>query len=230
VFAWAKSIDEGSSEVNGNDNFNTIDNPYPFMPILQRAVSDWDVPQHLTLNFDWVAPSPHVGNALPRFLLSGWELGGIYTAQGGMPFTVQITGDQAFTGSHVKTSGQRPDLVPGCLPNAVSPGNPANYIIESCFTFPKAGELGDAARNSLRSPGMQDFDFSLFKNHNVGANERLKIQFRAEFFNLFNLTAFAPHTETIFTKAGVSLPGNAALIGPTAIDQREIQFGLKAIF
>ena len=80
----------------------------------------------------------------------------------------------------------------------------------------------------MRAPGMHDFDFSLFKNHNVG--ERLKIQFRAEFFNLFNLTAFAPHTVTIFQTSGAPQPGNAALIGPTAIDQREIQFGLKAIF
>jgi hypothetical protein len=70
VYAWAKAIDDGSSEVNNADNFNTADNPYPFDPRFNRGFADWDVPQHLAFNFDWLAPSPHLAMAAPRFLLS----------------------------------------------------------------------------------------------------------------------------------------------------------------
>ena len=96
VYAWSRGIDDGSSEVNDTDNANTADNPYPFDPKLNRGFTDWDVPQHLALNFDWLAPSPQISMAAPRFLLSGWELGGIYTVQSGMPFSVQMAGFDLF--------------------------------------------------------------------------------------------------------------------------------------
>jgi hypothetical protein len=233
VYVWSKSIDVGSSEVNNSDNFNTADNPYPFFPSLQRGVADWDVPHHLALNFDWLAPSPHLGMAASRFLLSGWELGGIYTVQSGMPFSVQSTkADRANTGFH--TSGaQRPDYVagPGCTPGAVNPGHVLDYINVNCFAPPKANQLGNVGRNTLRSPGLNDFDFSVFKNHNL-FNERLKVQFRAEFFNLFNWTNFLAGTQRIFTgkKALVPNQSGLGLLKQTATTEREIQLGLKFLF
>jgi Carboxypeptidase regulatory-like domain/TonB dependent receptor len=235
VYAWSKSIDDGSSEVNNSDNFNTADNPYPFFPRLQRGVADWDVPQHFTLNFDWLAPSPHVSMAAPRFLLSGWELGGIYTVQNGMPFSVQsTTADLANIGYHGQAP-QRPNYVggPGCTSGAVNPGSVLNYININCFAPPPANELGNAGRNILRSPGLNDFDFSIFKNHSI--KEKLTVQFRAEFFNLFNWTNLVGQTQRIFTgktasTVGPNATGLSLLIQQTAIDEREIQFGLKFIF
>jgi hypothetical protein len=233
VYVWSKSIDVGSSEVNNSDNFNTADNPYPFFPSLQRGVADWDVPHHLALNFDWLAPSPHLGMAASRFLLSGWELGGIYTVQSGMPFSVQSTkADRANTGFH--TSGaQRPDYVagPGCTPGAVNPGHVLDYINVNCFAPPKANQLGNVGRNTLRSPGLNDFDFSVFKNHNL-FNERLKVQFRAEFFNLFNWTNFVAGTQRIFTGKKALIPNQfgLGLLKQTATTEREIQLGLKFLF
>ncbi len=235
AYAWSKSIDDGSSEVNNADNFNTADNPYPFFPRLQRGFADWDVPQHLALNFDWLAPSPHLGMAAPRFLLSGWELGGIYTVQSGMPFSVQsLSKDRANTGAHGGIS-QRPDYVagPGCTPGAVNPGNVNTYINANCFVPPAPNELGNVGRNTLRSPGLNDFDFSVFKNHNL-FNERLKVQFRAEFFNLFNWTNFVASTNRIFTTddqgAIVTNQTGLGLRKQTATTEREIQFGLKFLF
>ena len=86
-------------EVNRNDNFNNVDNPYGFMPSLNRGVADWDVPHHVALNAVWDLPKPSTQMAVPRFLLSGWELGGIFTAQTGMPFTALIAADRAGTGT-----------------------------------------------------------------------------------------------------------------------------------
>lgn len=253
AYAWSNSIDEGSSEVNGNDNFNTTDNPYPFFPYLNRGPADWDVPQHVSLNFDYLVPSPHhFDNVVPRFLTSGWELGGIFVAQSGMPFSVQAKGDSAGTGTHLgANTSQRADYIggPGCSPNAVNPNTPGTYIMAQCFADPLTlnsqtgtyqGHIGDSGRNSLRVPGNQNFDFSLFKNHKM-FNEKLAVQFRAEFFNLFNWTDFGPHTQALFAapkrdasgaiiKPGALISGDTALISPTAFDQREIQFGLKFVF
>jgi len=234
AYAWAKAIDDGSSEVNNADNFNTADNPYPFIPRINKGFADWDVPQHLALNFDWLAPSPHLGMAVPRFLLSGWELGGIYTVQSGMPFSVQGTGtDTANTGGH-GGSAERPDYLagPGCTPGAVNPGSVYLYINVNCFKAPALLELGNVGRNSLRGPGLNDFDFSIFKNQTV--KEKLTVQFRAEFFNVFNWTNFVASTQGIFTtdSAGNTIPNQPglSLLTHTATDEREIQFGLKFIY
>jgi hypothetical protein len=232
AYAWSKTIDDGSSEVNKTDNFNTADNPYPFIAGLQRGPADWDVPQHLALNFDWLAPSPHFAMAAPRFLLSGWELGGIYTVQSGMPFSVQsVSADRANTGYHV-AGVQRPDYLagPGCTLGAINPGSVFNYINVNCFAPPAPNELGNVGRNSLRGPGLNDFDFSVFKNHKV--KESLTVQFRAEFFNLFNWTNFVAGTQRIFTGKKPIVPNQTglALLQQTAVDEREIQFGLKFIF
>jgi hypothetical protein len=232
AYAWAKAIDDGSSEVNNTDNFNTADNPYPFNPRINKGFADWDVPQHLALNFDWLAPSPHFSMAAPRFLLSGWELGGIYTVQSGMPFSVQSSStDFAHTGVH-GSAAERPDYVngPGCTPGAVNPGSVFNYINGNCFAPPAPNELGNSGRNSLRGPGLNDFDFSVFKNHTV--KERLTVQFRAEFFNVFNWTNFVAGTQRIFSgkKTQTLNQTGLTLLHNTAVDEREIQFGLKFIF
>jgi len=230
AYAWAKAIDDGSSEVNNTDNFNTADNPYPFDPRVNRGFADWDVPQHLAFNFDWLAPSPHLAMAVPRFLVSGWELGGIYTVQSGMPFSVQSSSsDRANTGVH-GSAAQRPDYVngPGCTPGAVNPGSVFNYINVKCFAPPKPNELGNVGRNSLRGPGLNNFDFSVFKNHKV--EERLTVQFRAEFFNVFNWTNFVASTQRIFTKSLAPNQTGLSLLTHSAVDEREIQFGLKFIF
>jgi hypothetical protein len=232
VYVWSKNIDVGSSEVNRSDNFNNVDAPYGFKPSLERGVADWDVPHHFALNFVWDIPNPSAQNVVSRALLSGWELGGIFTAQSGMPFSATIAADRAGTGTAAgNNNGQRPDYnpAPGCSPNAVNPGHPENYIKLQCFSFPAAGQLGNLGRNTLRAPGLEDFDFSLFKNHNL-RGEKMKIQFRAEAFNLFNRANFGARVASIINGRGASVPGNAVLKAPTVTTSRQIQFGTKLIW
>jgi hypothetical protein len=232
VYVWSKNIDVGSSEVNPNDNFNNIDNPYPYMPSLNRGVADWDVPHHAAINAVWDLPKPSTQMAVPRFLLSGWELGGILTAQSGSPFSATITGDRAGTGTGVGNGqAQRPDYnpAPGCSTNATNPGHPDGYINLQCFTRPAPGTLGNLGRNTLRAPGLEDFDFSLFKNNNL-LGEKLKMQFRVEAFNLFNRTNFGGHSVSLINGRGAFVPGNAVLQAPTVTTSRQIQFGTKLIW
>jgi hypothetical protein len=232
VYVWSKNIDVGSSEVNRSDNFNNVDNAYGFRPGLNRGVADWDVPHHLALNAVWNLPNTSIQSAVPRFLLSGWELGGIFTAQSGMPFSATIAADRAGTGTAAgNANGQRPDYnpAPGCSTNAVNPGHPESYVNLQCFSFPAAGTLGNLGRNTLRAPTIQDFDFSLFKNHNLWG-EKMKVQFRAEAFNLFNRANFGARVASLINGRGAYVPGNAALKAPTVTTSRQIQFGTKLVW
>ena len=170
AYVWSKSIDIGSSEIDGAENQNEDPNPYFFLPNYNRGVSDWDIPQHLSLNFVWDVPSPKLKAPVPRFLASGWELGGIFTVQSGQPFSVEISTDQARIGN--TSPHERPNYnAAGCSSGQVNPGNPDVYINLNCFSYPALGQLGNLGRNTLRSPDLQEFDFSVFKNHNLIGRE-----------------------------------------------------------
>jgi hypothetical protein len=109
-----------------------------------------------------------------------------------------------------------PDIASTCVAFTAVPGSCANL-------------LGNARRNSVIGPGLIDFDFSLTKNNRI--RENLNLQFRAEFFNIFNranfLTPFA--TSTLFDPTGTLIAGAGAITG-TSTTAREIQFGLKLIW
>jgi hypothetical protein len=146
---------------------------------------------------------------------------------------VTLQTDRANTGNRTSGGtggGQRPDFVPlpGCSVNAINPGNPNNYIKTQCFAFPLAGELGNLGRNTLRAPGLQEFDPSLFKNWSL--REEVRLQFRAEFFNAFNHPNFQMRSPKLFDGNGNLIP-TATIIAPsTATSAREIQFGLRLLW
>ena len=116
---------------------------------------------------------------------------------------------------------------PGCNPNAVNPGQPSNYLKTQCFAYPALGTFGNLGRNTLRGPGLQDFDFSLLKTQSFG--ERLKLQFRAEAFNLLNHANFEVQLIPLFNNKGQLNSTAGVLNSPTVTTSRQIQFGLKLI-
>ncbi|MGI0134262.1 MAG: hypothetical protein ACREBW_04815, partial [Candidatus Micrarchaeaceae archaeon] len=94
--------------------------------------------------------------------------------------------------------------------------------------------LGNSGRNVLIGPGLNNLDFSIFKNNYIRkVSENFNIQFRAEFFNILNRANFAdPATTTntsIFTPTGAPT-GVAGLLSSTVTDSRQIQFALKIIW
>lgn len=237
AYTWSKSIDEGSNTFSDNEATNTSGVGYAFLPQLQRGVSDFDISHRLVMNYSWLIPTPSAFSGFSKAALGGWELGGIFSAQSGPPFSVTLKNDQARTGdSRVGSSsgGQRPDFLPGpgCSTNAINPGNPFDYIkmglygSPQCFAFPALGTLGNLGRNTLRGPGMQDFDASLFKNWPLW-NERSTLQFRVEAFNLFNKPNFQAPKTKIFDGKGKAVSSAPILPSPTATSEREIQFALK---
>jgi Carboxypeptidase regulatory-like domain len=231
AYTWSKSMDGGSNTFSDNESTNTSGSPYAFLPALQRGVSDFDITHRFVFSYNWSIPAPSSLTGVSKALLGGWELGGIFTAQSGAPFTVTLTTDQARTGdSRVRSTsgGQRPDYnpAPGCSVNAINPGNPLNYIKTECFSFPALGTLGNLGRNTLRGPGLQDVDASLFKNWPL-RHDRTRLQFRIEAFNLFNKANFQAPKVKIFDGSGAVIPTATQLTAPTQTSERQVQLALK---
>jgi hypothetical protein len=90
------------------------------------------------------------------------------------------------------------------------------------------GTLGNLGRNTLRGPGLQNFDFSMMKTQNI--TERMKLQFRAEMFNLLNHANFQAQLVALFNNKGQLNPTAGVLASPTVTTSRQIQFGLKLMF
>ncbi|MCZ6489138.1 MAG: hypothetical protein O7A06_01235 [Acidobacteria bacterium] len=124
------------------------------------------------------------------------------------------------------TDGLRVDLAPGGNTNPVL-GGPDRYYDASQFVVPQLGFFGNVGRNTLTSPGLFTFDFSLFKNINV--TESSHFQFRAEFFNIFNRANFGDPNTTPFRSSG-AVNNSAGQITRTVTAARQIQFGLKFLF
>jgi hypothetical protein len=110
--------------------------------------------------------------------------------------------------------------------NAINPGNPLNYIKTECFSFPALGTLGNLGRNTLRGPGLQDVDASLFKNWPL-RHDRTRLQFRIEAFNLFNKANFQAPKVKIFDGSGAVISTATQLTPPTQTSERQVQLALK---
>ena len=120
--------------------------------------------------------------------------------------------------------------LPGCSPAEVTTGDIGHLIKTSCFSFPAPGVLGNLGRNLFHMPVFRNLDFSVFKNQNLGG-EKLKMQFRAEMFNILNNTNLTPQTFTnTFTGTGALVASFGTPTAPTYNQSRQIQLGLRLLF
>lgn len=231
AYTWGKAIDTGSASVIGDPFQNSISSLYYFCITCRRGLSDFNITQSVTSHFLWDVPVPTdwTQGGAKSFALYGWKLGGIFTAQSGVPFTAVLGGDPL--GLNSSDPWAYPSRVSGAgCSSLVNPGNPNNYIKLQCLSFPVPSTLmGNLGRNTLIGPGLIDFDFAIFKNFAVHRiSESARVQFRAEMFNVLNHANFAPPiaNETVFDQSGNPVPG-AGAINATTTSSRQIQFGLK---
>jgi hypothetical protein len=208
VFTWGKSMDTNSATVAGDTFANSISSLNWYDLRLTRALSDFNVGRTFVLSGTWDAPSPKSLSGIARWPLDGWELGLIFTASDGVPFTP--TWGTGSDPSNTLSSDDYafPDRLGGSgCSSLVNPGNPNNYIKTQCFVVPQApsstfwnancdpapasiggplpaGSLscfnlrGNAGRNILIGPGLTDLDFSVFKNNYV---KRISEAFNVQF-------------------------------------------------
>ena len=221
-YTWSHSIDGASVFFGSGANATTIFPQDNYNLNAERGRSDFDIRHRLSFSFNYDVP---VWRSLPSVLGKGWELGGILTLQTGQPFSV-LTGESL---SGTGLGNDRPNLVgdPNRGPHTVQQWfNTSAFALNAPLTF------GNAGRNIVTGPGYRDFDFSLIKNTQLG--DKVKAQFRAEFFNIVNHPAFAipsnilaaPNFGTLFQTPDAAQNN----VGLGSGGPRLIQFALKLSF
>jgi carboxypeptidase family protein/TonB-dependent receptor-like protein len=142
TFTWGKSIDTSSASVAGDSFSNSISSLHWFDMRLSRSLSDFNVDKTLVVNATWEVPTPKSLEGPAQWALGGWELGLIFTASGGVPFTPTWgTGsDPANTNSGDDWAFPNRLGGPGCK-SLTRPGNPQTYVKTECFQVPTAPDL-----------------------------------------------------------------------------------------
>ena len=156
--------------------------PDPFNFNRNVGVSDFDMTQRLVASGLWESPALRTKPALVRHVLGGWQNNFIFTAGTGLADTVVSGVDNAYSG----VGGQFADLtgVDWRLPDRSKGEQIRRWFNTGAFTRNAIGTVGTGGRNQMRAPGRWNLDYSLFKG--FALREKTTLQFRAEFFNVFN--------------------------------------------
>ena len=186
------------------------------------ASSDFDRRHRFVASYLYNLPQAYHGSsAFGKGLLNSWSVSGIVTLQSGTPFSIFGRAD-AFVST-------RADLMPGrTLESAVKSGNVADrwqaYFDPSAFMQPPAftPDWGQLGRNIIRGPKQINTDFSIIKS--IPVTESQRVEFRAEFFNLFNNVNFANPVNIIYPSS------NFGSVVSTSTGPRVVQFALKYDF
>jgi Carboxypeptidase regulatory-like domain/TonB dependent receptor len=215
-YTWGHSIDTVGQSFGGG-----ADGPLPQDPRnrwADRGNSPFDIRHRLTIAWNYELPFGKgrkwlSGGGPSDYLLGGWQVNGINTFQTGLPFTPTANSATVNTGT-----GSRPDRSgDGKLDNR----SVDRWFDTTAFATPAQFTYGNSGRNILYGPGRVNFDFSLFKQFRI--TEGMNLQFRTEFFNLFNTPQFELPNAAIGA-------GNAGTITGIVGTPRQIQFGLKMVF
>jgi hypothetical protein len=194
----------------------------PFDLAAERGRSLFDARHRFVLSYQWELPLWRRPQGWYQHLLGRWQVNGITTFMSGTPFTVL---DQSFNYDAPEITGFsafRPNLV--ASPNR-GPKTPAEWFNKQAFrridfSSTPAGVYGTEGRNVVEGPGLAQWDFSAFKD--IPLAESKSLQFRAEFFNLFNRTNFR------LPVSDISSPTFGQI--QQALSPRLIQFALKVLF
>jgi hypothetical protein len=231
-YTWSRSVDTGSSSITGANFNNSIIGPFLMFPDVMRGPSDFDVRHNLVISALWELPRPPSATAL-RWVADGWQVGGLFRAASGLPFTPTIGGDAL--GLRNTAAFDFPDrLDTKECHDPVNPRNPTHYIRTECFVVPQPStKLGNSGRNSATGPGLTTLDLSLFKNNYIrGDSKRWNVQLRAEFFNILNHPNFSVPDRTsaqVFNQNLAPLP-NAGRLNSTSTASRQVQFAAKLMW
>jgi hypothetical protein len=154
TFTWAKSMDTSSASTAGDTFGNSISSLHWFDMRLSRGLSDFNVGRTLVVNGTWELPTPKSFSAPAQWALGGWELGLIFTASGGVPFTASWGTGSDPQGTLSSDDWAFPNRLGGSGCNKLTnPGNPNNYIKTDCFAVPTwSGDMNSWAANCDAAP------------------------------------------------------------------------------
>ncbi|PYV87744.1 MAG: hypothetical protein DMG90_16925 [Acidobacteria bacterium] len=231
AYTFSKSFDEASS-------FEGILNPID--PRISRSLSAFDARHRIVVSYYWELPVRKYTGFTGK-LLNGWALSGITTFQTGFPIRIQSLADNELMYSFdFELPGEPRQLAPL---HTMKPQNNGNYFFDpnsftengtddtappcsagaqfGCFDPSLLGTLGNAKRTICCGPHISNTDFAILKT--IALSESRRIDFRAEFFNIFNHTQF-------FTPDGNTSDGSQFGQVTQVRDPRLMQFALKFFF
>jgi hypothetical protein len=219
-YTWSKAIDETDGD--------TVTLAYFLNRLRERAVAGFDRTHVFTL--DYIYAVPNVGkylgdNPVLNVVVNNWQLSGVTRWWSGLPLSITSNGNPGTLGG-----GPRANYLGGKI--IIKDYANRQYFDPLVFGRPADGDLGNTGRNWLRGPSFTNFDFSVFKDFKF--TEKLKLQYRAEFYNLFN------HLQWVGVNTGISAtnPGTAVTAATRGTsgqltstrDPRNIQMALKLFF
>jgi len=221
-YTWGRGVTYGGVDSTTAFGNSMVQDPACFRCSRSRSIADighnfvldgaWEVPAHR-----WAgAPS----GAL-RFLLDGWQVNGIIRMFTGRPINILSGRDNRGNGD---SGPQRPHYIGGdVLVAGYRSSNNHQFLNAGAFAQPVRGTFGNLGANIVSGPGTQLVDLSVFKT--IPLRDRLRLQFRVEFFDALNRPNFDP-------PAAARLRVNNATFGQitSAGLPREIQFALKLLF
>jgi hypothetical protein len=237
AYTWSKSLDDGDSlnQTTAGNAPGLVSNPF-------NLRADWGPATYDVRNIGVISalyelpfgkgkPFGSSFGSWPNGVLSGWSVNSIVTLQDGFPFTPQLSYNPSNNGD--TRNPVRPFRNPDFTGPAIL-GKPAQWFNPHAFIAPPStgGFYGNLGRDSYIGPGLATWDLSVLKD--IFLRETLRLQFRAEIFNLLdranfntpNLIVFTPPTATNPT----GLSGTAGAITSTSTTSRQIQFGLKLLW
>ncbi len=231
AYTFSKSFDQASS-------FEGIINPID--PRISRSLSNFDARHRIVFSYYWELPFQHYNGAKGK-LLNGWAVSGITTFQTGFPIRIQSVADNELMYSFdFELPGEPNQIAPF---RTMRPQSHGNYFFDpnsftenasdksqppctagavfGCYDPTLFGSLGNAKRTICCGPHISNTDFAILKT--IALSETRRIDFRAEFFNIFNHTQF-------FTPDGNTSDGSQFGQVVQARDPRLVQFALKFFF
>ncbi|MCH8267848.1 MAG: hypothetical protein IH846_10050, partial [Acidobacteria bacterium] len=237
-YTFSRNIDDASNPNSALVEGHPDMTQNPEDRAADRALSAYDVRNNLAANFSYTLPGTNLTGATAW--LGGWQLGGIVSMSSGIPITAQTSFNRSLDQS--RSTSDRPNLRAGFSNNPIEGvtagcegvaagqklGTPNLYYDPCAFELPPAGFYGNVGRSTIIGPGFANVDFSVTKIFSITENTR--IDFRAEFFNLFNRANFDLPDAAMFDEDTETPLSTAGQIRSTATTSRQIQFGLKFTF
>jgi hypothetical protein len=230
AYTYSHSIDDSSDR--GDGSFTNTYNP-----AANRASSNFDERHIFNASYIWDIPVFRHGG-LSHSLLGGWQISGVTNFATGSPFSIIYNAiDNAGVGN-----GEGSDSYADIAGDPKATGHPVNqygrqYYNQAAYATPTALTFGDSGRNSLRNPDYINFDMAVFKHFAI--KESTAIEFRAEAFNVFNHTEWAPIAGQVGAGANINGSGTNVFTSPVTSnflysggvhEARVLQFALKFLF
>ena len=232
-YMWSHEIDDGS---DGSGDGDSLVPENVACQACERASGIWDARHVFNANAIYELPLGPGKQFLSepgfwRSVAGGWEVTSDFMARTGFPVNVLINRSSSSVPDG-NTTDQRPDLVPGVPLTPTGGATTGQWINPAAFTVPATGTFGDAPRDVVRGPGAWQMDFGVGKR--ISLTERERLEFRSEFFNIFNhpqyglpqatfgVPGFGSIIQTVNTTTPVSPVGSGT--------PREIQFSVRLRF